>query len=157
VTRALQAVHHRGEGHITARELRAALGYTLFGVHDCEDYHRDPDLRPPHYWDRTFDSGSVRRQGAVPTELQPPDPGLDTPPHLDRHLLAHAEQNGVTRLGEAAALLRSLRRQAYFEWSEPRIQEVAGDPRAIDLFGGRHLDDFQRVAVGSEEDRRAIC
>ena len=37
---ALQAVHLRGEMHVTVRELRAALVYVLFGVDFCEDYHR---------------------------------------------------------------------------------------------------------------------
>ena len=36
---ALQAVHLRGETHITVRELRAALVYILFGIHFCDDYH----------------------------------------------------------------------------------------------------------------------
>lgn len=33
---ALQACHLRGETHITARELRAALIFIFFGVHDCQ-------------------------------------------------------------------------------------------------------------------------
>ena len=37
---ALQAVHLRGEMHVTVRELRAALVYVLFGVDFCDDYHR---------------------------------------------------------------------------------------------------------------------
>ena len=37
---ALQAVHLRGETHVTVRELRAALVYILFGVDFCDDYHR---------------------------------------------------------------------------------------------------------------------
>ena len=36
----LQAVHLRGEMHVTVRELRAALVYILFGVDFCDDYHR---------------------------------------------------------------------------------------------------------------------
>lgn len=41
---ALQAVHLRGETHITIRELRAALVYILFGVHFCDDYHDGSDV-----------------------------------------------------------------------------------------------------------------
>ena len=37
LTDLLQACHQRGEIHITARELRAALSYGLFGVHDCAE------------------------------------------------------------------------------------------------------------------------
>ena len=44
---ALQAVHQRDEDHITARELKAALSYILFGIYACEDLHRDPGI-PPH-------------------------------------------------------------------------------------------------------------
>ena len=40
---AMQAVHLRGETHITVRELRAALVYILFGIHYCRDYHADED------------------------------------------------------------------------------------------------------------------
>jgi len=36
---ALQAVHQRGEIHITARELRAAISYIFFGIHYCTDLH----------------------------------------------------------------------------------------------------------------------
>ena len=37
---ALQAVHLRGETHITMRELRAALIYVLFGMHYCSGLSR---------------------------------------------------------------------------------------------------------------------
>ena len=43
LTRALRAVHQRGEIHITARGLRAALVYILFGTLDCADLHNDPE------------------------------------------------------------------------------------------------------------------
>ncbi|MGH9928374.1 MAG: protein kinase domain-containing protein, partial [Pyrinomonadaceae bacterium] len=77
LTRALRAVHQRGEIHITARGLRAALVYILFGTHDCADLHNDPTLRPEHYYDRAFDSGSENRQGELLAELRWLDPALE--------------------------------------------------------------------------------
>ena len=44
---ALQAVHLRGETHVTVRELLAALVYILFGVHFCGVRAPAPGLRPP--------------------------------------------------------------------------------------------------------------
>ena len=61
----LQAVHHRGEIHITARELRAALSYIFFGIYYCTDLHQDLDIRPGHYYDRAFDPTLPARQGEV--------------------------------------------------------------------------------------------
>ena len=70
----LQAVHLRGETHITVRELRAALVYILFGVHFCSDYHSGADAPLP-YWDRAFSPESPGRQGEVLQELIRFDPG----------------------------------------------------------------------------------
>ena len=72
---ALQAVHLRGDTHITVRELRAALVYVLFGVHHCSDYHAFGDGSgmsiPQPYWDRAFSPGSTGRQGEVLRETSP--------------------------------------------------------------------------------------
>jgi len=38
---AFQAVHQRGDIHITARELRSALSYIIFGIHHCSDLHEN--------------------------------------------------------------------------------------------------------------------
>ena len=65
----LQAVHLRGETHITVRELRAALVYILFGVHFCEDYHGELDVPAIPYWDRAFSPNSPGRQGEVLRQL----------------------------------------------------------------------------------------
>ena len=100
---ALQAVHLRGETHVTVRELRAALVYILFGVHFCDNYHegavatgrrRVPDYWEPSFgpypapdaaetvaallpwWDRAFDPQSPARQGAVLADLARFDPAL---------------------------------------------------------------------------------
>ena len=77
---ALQAVHLRGETHLTVRELRSALSYILFGTRYCEDYHRESSGEAePSYWDRAFDPESQRRQGEVLRELVQMDPGARSP------------------------------------------------------------------------------
>ena len=63
---ALQAVHFRGETHITVRELRSALVYILFGTHYCTDYHDRTATSERAYWDRAFAPESPRRQGRCP-------------------------------------------------------------------------------------------
>ena len=182
---ALQAVHLRGETHVTVRELRAALVYILFGVHFCDDYHegavatrrhpapgnRDPDfgpqpvpdaaseagLAPLPYWDRAFDPQSPGRQGAVLGELAHFDPVLDAHPRIDRHLV-RPTRAGIRRgvAGYPESNLPSARRRAYFEWLEREIESLTGDPNALELAHGRHLRRFRRLPIADEE-REAAC
>ncbi|HAS50597.1 MAG TPA: hypothetical protein DCS21_02140 [Gammaproteobacteria bacterium] len=139
LTDALQACHQRGEVHITARELRAALVYILFGVHDCTELHNDPDLRPPHYAERAFDAHAEQRQGELLAELVRFDPALETHPALDRQLLKDAPVFSRNRLAAA-------RRQAYFE----RFEGMA-------LADGRHLNRFRNAPLLSAVERAAMC
>ena len=60
---ALQAVHFRGETHITVRELRSTLVYILFGTHYCSDYHDRIAASERAYWDRAFRTGIVPAAG----------------------------------------------------------------------------------------------
>ena len=173
---ALQAVHLRGETHVTVRELRAALVYILFGVHFCDDYHEgvvaagppavpaywDPAFGPfpaPEtasenapaplpYWDRAFDPQSPGRQGAVLADLARFDPALDAHPRIDRHL-TRPTRSGARRSGPRypALKLASARRRAYFEWFERDIEVLTGDPHALDLSHGRHLRRFRDLAT----------
>ena len=85
----LQAVHLRGETHITVRELRAALVFMLFGIHNCRDIHAAADHSdtPEPYWDRAFSPDASGRQGEVLRELPLFDPGLEAHPQIDRRLL----------------------------------------------------------------------
>ncbi|MDE2905934.1 MAG: hypothetical protein OXQ28_07595, partial [Acidobacteriota bacterium] len=165
---ALQAVHLRGETHVTVRELRAALVYILFGVHFCDDYHEGAVAARPHavpaywepafgpypapevpsetapaplpYWDRAFDPQSPGRQGAVLADLARFDPALDAHPRIDRHL-ARPTRSGARRGGPGYPELKlaSARRRAYFEWLERDIEALTGDRHALDLAHGRHL------------------
>jgi serine/threonine protein kinase len=95
---ALQAVHLRGETHITVRELRAALVYILFGVHFCQDYHGEFNVPALSYWDRAFSSHSPGRQGEVLRELARFDPALEAHPKIDRHLLNKPSPDSVRSL-----------------------------------------------------------
>ena len=159
---ALQAVHLRGETHITVRELRAALVYILFGMHSCRDYHDGAeDARP--YWDRAFDPQSPGRQGEALRELVRFDPALEAHPHIDRALrsapLADGPANNAETLpGRERESLGSARRRAWFEWTEQRTTEAAGgEENALDLAGGRHLRLFRGLPFASAEDRAKTC
>ncbi|MDE0069130.1 MAG: NERD domain-containing protein [Caldilineaceae bacterium] len=140
---ALQAVHLRGETHITVRELRAALVYILFGVHFCRDYHEGRSSSP--YWERAFSPQSAGRQGEVLRELIRLDPALETHSQIDRKLLR--ENQGME--------LESARRKAYFEWAE---ENLAGSPHALDLAQGRHLRLFQNLLLEKDQEEQAkLC
>lgn len=138
---ALQASHQRGEIHITARELRAALSYIFFGVHDCAELHENPDLRPSRYWQRAFDACSSHRQGELLAELARFDPALEADPMLDRSLLKEASPgNRDGRLAEG-------RRRAWFALPE------TGEGLPIRLANGRHFARFRDVPLMDERTR----
>jgi len=160
---ALQAVHLRGEVHITARELRAALVYVLFGLHSCTDYHGALDAKPLPYWDLAFSPTAPGRQGEVLRELARFDPALEAHPQIDRHLLSEqGYDSGKTapRYGPQMSLA-SARRRAFFEWTPNHLDEVARDPDALGLARGGHLRLFRQIALeGAEmiaEQRAQIC
>lgn len=150
---ALQACHLRGEAHITARELRAALAFIFFGVHDCGELHANPEWVPPRYWDRTFAADAPQRQGELLAELARFDPALDSNPLLDRHLLKETPHGP----DDIAAALTSARRRAWFEWDEARYAALQLPADALTLFGGRHLDRFRRVPLMNADERDALC
>ena len=150
---ALQAVHLRGETHVTVRELRAALVYILFGVHFCRDYHDGDQVGTP-YWDRAFSPQSPDRQGDVLHELVRFDPALEAHPRIDRHLLRPPSFDGPalephhTELAPGSTMhLQSARRRAWFEWTEQKIEEIAGRSAALDLARGRHLHLFRDLPL----------
>ena len=163
----LQAVHLRGETHVTIRELRAALVYILFGVHYCDDYHRsalddaDAEVLPLPYWDRAFDARSAGRQGDVLRELVRFDPALEAHPKIDRKLLgspAAGSRGDGTR--NSVRTLESARRRAYFEWTGERIDRIAGDRHALGLARGRYFRQFRDLPIdtGSQADVcRRLC
>lgn len=136
LTDALQACHQRGEIHITARELRAALSYIFFGIYDCRELHADQGLFSGHFADRVFDADSPNRQGELLAELARFDPSLESHPAIDREL---------RRAASSQISLATLRRSAFF-----------GPDSNIHLAQGRHLDRFRRVPLMSEDERTAL-
>ena len=152
---ALQAVHLRGETHITVRELRAALVYILFGVHYCRDYHIGNGDSGSTMWEsyaeRAFSPKSFARQGEVLRELVRFDPALDAHPQIDRLLLrtpSFDDGNDLPRYNRLP--LEAARRRAWFEWPEAEIEDLTGDRHALDLARGRHLRKFLHLATDGD-------
>jgi serine/threonine protein kinase len=163
---ALQAVHLRGETHITMRELRSALVYILFGVHFCDDYHAETETGALPYWDRAFTADSPARQGELLGELALFDPALDAHPQIDRYLLSAPTADSAKtapRYPELALesdrqrALESARRRAFFEWMLEDIEQVAGDREALDLARGRHLRLFRNLPLADEQELAEVC
>ena len=167
LTEALQAVHQRNEVHITARELKAALSYILFGLFYCEDLHAHPDLPLHDPADHAFDPESAARQGELLRELARLDPALEAHARIDRYLSGRGApdpRHGAPRVrDETGALvpLRSARRRAYFAWSDDQIAAVGGDPQALTLKDGRRSAEFRYFpllpAGRREEVKRRLC
>lgn len=155
---ALQAVHLRGETHITMRELRAALVYILFGLHYCDDYHDRPEETPLPYWDRAFAADAPARQGEVLRELAFLDPALEAHPQIDRYLMARPVADTPQAAAHYPKLpLASARRRAYFEWTEEDIQQVAGQTDALGLARGKHLKLFRDLPLMDDAQRAEVC
>lgn len=143
LTELLQGCHQRGEVHITARELRAALSYCLFGIDDCADLHADPDYRPTTLWQRAFDAGAPRRQGELLGEMARFDPALDTDPAIDRLLLRETVDKGAGCLADA-------RRRAWF------LSTDAPGRGNVRLAHGRYLHRFRDLPLLAEQDSTAL-
>lgn len=155
---ALQAVHLRGETHITMRELRAALVYIMFGIHFCEDFHTGATDNVLAYWDRTFQADSPARQGELLTELMRFDPALEAHPRIDRRLLSMTTVNDSTTAPAYPELsLESARRRAFFEWAEEDIEQVAGNSDTLGLARGQHLNEFRELPLVDESKLAEIC
>ena len=159
---ALQAVHLRGETHITVRELRAALVYILFGVRFCSDYHNRQEgafaATSEAYADRAFSPESSLRQGEVLRELVRFDPALEAHPQVDRYLRRPGlgdEERGPRRFSGVA--LESARRRAYFEWTEEDVRSVAQDHDALGLARGRHLREFRDLGIQAADEREKLA
>lgn len=153
---ALQAVHLRGETHVSMRELRASLVYILFGTNYCDEYHLDSAVQAPPYWERAFSANTPGRQGEVLRELALFDPAVEAHPHIDRYLLSKP----VTDLSKTAPqyphqALESARRRAFFEWTEGDLEQIAGDRHALDLARGRHLREFRNLPLST--DTSELC
>ncbi len=159
---AFQAVHQRGEVHITLRELRGALSYVLFGVHTCRELHDDDSLKPLSSPDLLFDPESYHRQGELLRELSHLDPALEAHPVLDRWILG---RSSVHRPGAGPSYpglpLATARRRAFLEWTEEEIAALAENSHALGLAEGRHLAEFREASrrdkAGNDELCRRLC
>lgn len=161
---ALQAVHQRGNVHVTARELRGTLSYVLFGVRFCSELHADPRLDANNPKDRhslgdlAFDPDSPHRQGDLLRELARLDPALEAHPHLDRWLLGGSARE-VYGAGRAypGLSLGSARRRAYFEWLPDEIAAVAGSENSLGLASGQHLGLFRAASLRLPTENAELC
>jgi serine/threonine protein kinase len=150
---ALQAVHLRGETHITMRELRAAMVYILFGTHFCDDYHSRLGGDALPYWDRAFSPESPYRQGELLNELARFDPALEAHPQIDRYLLTPPVADSARTAPHYPGLsVESARRRAFFEWTAEDAEQIAEDRQAIDLARGRHLRRFRKLPLADADE-----
>jgi serine/threonine protein kinase len=155
---ALQAVHQRGQIHITTRELRGVLGYVLFGVNSCAELHNDPGLKPGSLWDMLFSPESPFRQGELLRELAALDPALESHPQLDRWLMGRtAREVPGAGPGYPGLWRDSARRRAYIEWSEQHLEALTGDANALPLANGDHLRLFKEAALRSAAENTDLC
>ncbi|SEM44688.1 Protein kinase domain-containing protein [Bosea lupini] len=162
LTEALQTVHQRNEIHITARELKAAISYVLFGLDDCEDLHRNAELNPHDPADHAFNPESRGRQGELLRELARLDPALEGHARVDRYLVgkgAPDPAHGARRFRDAvgrALPLRDARRRAYLSWSSDQVRAVGGDDHALTLRDGRRASEFRTFPLLPEDEQLRI-
>jgi len=158
LTAALQAVHQRNDIHITARELKAALSYILFGIHSCEDLHKNLALFAHAPADYAFDPNSDCRQGELLRELTRLDPALEAHARIDRYLSGKVPpdpEHGAPRFPNDS--LKSARRRAYFEWTDDQIELVGGSRRALGLNGGARFAEFRDFPMLATSEQQRIC
>ncbi len=154
---AFQAVHQRGEIHITTRELRAALSYILFGVHYCTDIHADPDICKEKYYDRAFDPRSSHRQGELLRELTLFDPALESHPKIDRYLLGKGVRKSGMPPQYPDLTLASARRRMYFEWTDKDFSVITdGNEGGYGLARGKYLRMFRELPFKTDDEIKKI-
>ncbi|MBY3150287.1 protein kinase [Rhizobium laguerreae] len=162
LTQALQTVHQRNEIHITARELKAAISYILFGLNACEDLHRDAELEPHDPGDYAFNPESMARQGELLRELARLDPALEGHARVDRYLVGKGSPHpthGARRFRDVVGRplpLRAARRRAYLSWSADQVEAVGGDDHALTLRDGRRVSEFRQFPLLLAEDQARI-
>lgn len=160
---ALQAVHQRGNVHITARELRGTISYILFGVRSCKDLHTGAqtttksELLDTRIGDMAFNPESPFRQGDLLREMTELDPALEAHSNLDRILLARVPVPHGSKNDFARSHLASLRRSAFFELLADDLVELTGNRNALGLAGGRYLSDFRRASEGDASENSELC
>lgn len=155
---AFQAVHQRGQIHITTRELRGVLSYVLFGVNSCEELNNNPSLKPSSLWDMLFAPESPSRQGELLRELAALDPALESHPQLDRWLMGHtAREVPGAGLSYPGLTRDSARRRSYIEWSKKQLEALTGDPNSLPLANGDHLRMFKEATLKPADKNKDLC
>lgn len=155
---ALQAVHQRGQVHITTRELRGVLSYFVFGIRSCDDLHADAGLVAEPHWDMLFGPETPFRQGDLLPELAALDPGLESHPQLDRWLIGRTARE-IRGAGPSYAGLQreSARRRAFLEWSEEQLNAVTDDSMALPLANGAHLRLFKEASLRPPKENAELA
>lgn len=159
----LQAVHQRGNVHITARELRGVLSYLLFGVLSCSKLHMNIAEGKAEtkslisIGEMAFNPESPYRQGELLREMTELDPALEAHSSLDRQLLALSPSVPGIGPEKARTHLSSLRRAAFFELSADELEQITGKPEALGLAGGRYLSDFRKASEANQEQNSQLC
>ena len=154
---ALRAAHQRGEIHITARELRAALTYVIFGTKGCNEIHESDPTDFASYGDLAFDPNSPHRQGLLLAELAKLDPALESHPIIDRYLETRKGQLPfAARSTNTTLSLASLRRQAYFQMGNDTIAGIACEEGALALNCGKYFQQFLRYPLMDNDSQETI-
>ncbi len=159
----LQAVHQRGNVHITARELRGVLSYVLLGVKSCQDVHADivtmfsSNSPGAHVGNMAFNPESPFRQGELLREIAELDPALEAHSILDRQLITSVTRESTILFDDAQFQLASLRRSAFFEWTSEELEKCTGNPQALGLAGGRYLREFRAASQATSNQNSSLC
>ncbi len=154
---ALRAVHQRGEIHITARELRAALTYIIFGTKWCRDIHNTDPNEFMSTGDLAFDPNSRQRQGLLLGELAKLDPGLETHPIIDRYLDNKQREKAQTEsIAGSKTSVSTLRRNAFFELSDEEVCKVLSQGNALNLSGGRFFKKFLDYPLMTDDEKQVV-
>jgi serine/threonine protein kinase len=158
LTEAFQAVHQRGNIHITARDLRGVISYVLFGVKSCRDLHDNPGERAGLAGDMAFDPESPFRQGELLRELAELDPAMEAHPQLDRWLIGHSGRE-IAKAGPAYPDLKlpTARRRAFLEWTPEELEAVVGSRDALGLAAGQHLELFRMASLRDAAANAEVC
>jgi serine/threonine protein kinase len=154
LTRLLQAIHQRGEVHITARLLRSTVSFGFFGTEYCSDIHAQPEKKRQGYWDRFFAPQTPYRQGELLEELTRLDPALESHPQVDRILMTLPMEQYELGM-DPATLLASRRRSAYFAWNPLVKPREIDDEHVLDTGLLRRLEAFQSLV--DPERAEVLC
>ena len=141
VTRALQAVHLAQRIHVTARELKGAISFLLFGSLSCQELHNNSERIPLQLHDRLFASSEElgeNRQGQLLEELQRFDPAWTSRPLADR-----LKPPGIS--------INSFRRKQYLD-QETGLPEW----QRYDITGGEYFQRFIEVLMSGDDEKRSL-